>query len=396
MSTLRSGVEELSSEDLGTVPDAPLEDDLGELLSVGDALEAEILRRISAIERRRSFERDGFLSTVSWLVARFRLSRSRAADLVRLAHAMRQMPRVSEAFVAGEVPGSALRALADAHAVHPEAFADSEELLVEAARSLPVRQLQQAVAHWKQLADERQGRLGQDDELHERRRLYASRTLFGMVRLDGDLDPETGECVLAALDAAVDAGARSAGESDGRTPAQRRADALGEICRGWLDRSDRPEVAGERPHVSVVVDLDVLTGRSGGCCELERTGPVAVDVARRIACDASVSRIVLGPRSEPLDLGRRTPVVPASLRRAVVVRDSGCRFPRCDRPHGWCDAHHVVNWANGGPTSLSNLLLLCRRHHRLVHQGGFGLRMEGGIPMFSRPDGSHLKERAPP
>jgi hypothetical protein len=117
---------------------------------------------------------------------------------------------------------------------------------------------------------------------------------------------------------------------------------------------------------------------------------------RRLACDASVTRIVLGPRSEPLDVGRRTAVVTGALRRALIARDRACRFPGCDRHHGWCDAHHVRHWADGGATGLHNLVLLCRRHHRAIHEGGFGLGMEGTHPVFRRPDGSILEDRAPP
>jgi hypothetical protein len=193
---------------------------------------------------------------------------------------------------------------------------------------------------------------------------------------------------------------------DPRTPGQRRADALGEICRQWLDRKDRPAVAGERPHVTLTVGLDALRGHavsngdatgSPEPCALQDAGPVTPGVARRIACDASISRIVMGPRSEPLDVGRRTAVVPAGLRRAVAARDRQCRFPSCDRPEAWCDAHHVVHWADGGVTALGNLVLLCRRHHRMVHgTSGFRLSMENGEPVFRRPDGSVLDDRAPP
>ena len=128
-----------------------------------------------------------------------------------------------------------------------------------------------------------------------------------------------------------------------------------------------------------------------------RDGFVSVTAkdVRRLACDAAISRLVRGPGSEPLDLGRRTPVVPASLRRVVVVRDRGCRFPGCDRPQSWCDCHHVAHWADGGETSLSNLVLLCRRHHRAVHER-FGVRMADGMPVFVRPDGTILEDRAPP
>jgi hypothetical protein len=131
--------------------------------------------------------------------------------------------------------------------------------------------------------------------------------------------------------------------------------------------------------------------------EFDHAGPIDPELARRVACDASVMRVVLAGRSEPLDVGRRTPVIPPAMRRAVIVRDRRCRFPGCDRPHTWCDAHHVVHWADGGPTAVQNLVLLCRRHHRKVHErDGFRLELLDGRPVFRRPDGSLLEDRAPP
>ncbi len=218
-----------------------------------------------------------------------------------------------------------------------------------------------------------------------------------MVRIDGDLDPETGESLLTALRAIVDAESRSPDPSDRRTPAQRRADALGEICRQWLDSGERPTVGGERPHITATVDVDAVRGDQGGTSELDHVGPVDPHTTRRLACDASIMRVVMAGPSEPLDVGRRTPVISPAMRRAVIVRDRHCRFPNCDRPHTWCDCHHVVHWAVGGPTALQNLALLGRRHHRMVHQpGGFSLELLEGRPVFRRPDGSVPEERAPP
>jgi hypothetical protein len=301
----------------------------------------------------------------------------------------------------GEVTMSAVRLLAGARDVDPEAFAQGERSLVEAARIHSVGDLGRVVGYWRERVEYERAPEGEDPR-RARRRLHASVTLGGMVRVDGDLDPETGESLMTALRAVLDTEARS-GQREERTPAQRRADALGEICRQWLDRGERPVVAGERPHVTLTVGLERLGKGGGGAsgaedvAELDHTGPVASALARRVACDASVRRIVMAPGSEPLDVGRRTSVVPAAIRRAVIVRDRGCRFPGCDRPHAWCDAHHVVHWADGGPTSLANLLLLCRRHHRMVHApGGFGLELLDGRPVFRRPDGSVLEDRAPP
>jgi hypothetical protein len=159
------------------------------------------------------------------------------------------------------------------------------------------------------------------------------------------------------------------GGEDARTAPQRRADALTELCRSWLDRSDRPEIAGERPHVVVTVDIESLRGRAGRRSELPDTGSVPPEAARRIACDAGVSRTLMRGPSEPVEIGRKTQIVPSGLRRALVLRDGGCRFPGCGRPQTWCDAHHVRHWADGGETGLRNLVLLCRRHHRAVHEG---------------------------
>jgi hypothetical protein len=208
-----------------------------------------------------------------------------------------------------------------------------------------------------------------------------------MVRVDGDLDPETGQELLTALRAVIDADSRAGGE-DSRTPAQRRADALGEICRSYLARSDRPVVGGERPHVVVTVDLHTLLERAPGRCELADLGPITPECARRWACDARVSRVITGPGSVPLDLGRATTVVPAALRRALVVRDRHCTWPGCDRPASWCDAHHVVHWADGGRTSLDNVILLCRRHHGIVHRGYRVVMTHDQRPVFHRPDGT--------
>ncbi|MGH2557072.1 MAG: DUF222 domain-containing protein [Actinomycetota bacterium] len=345
------------------------------------------------MDRQAAFVEDGHLSTASWLVASFGISWGQARGQVRLARSLQDMPKTMEALASGEVSSSAVRILASAHDAHPEAFPEHEEVLLEAAQSHTVRELDHVTRYWAQALDTEQALRDQDD-MRDRRRLHVSATVFGMVRVDGDLDPETGETLISALRAVQDAEVR-AGEVM-RTPAQRRADALGEICRQWLDFADRPTIAGERPHVTVTVDLEALEGRSG-VSEFDHTGPILPEVARRIACDASIARVITRGRSEPLDVGRRTPVVPAPLRRAVVVRDRHCRFPCCDRPQAWCDAHHLIHWADGGPTALSNLVLLCRRHHTMVHQPeGFWAELVAGRPVFRRPDGSILEERAPP
>jgi hypothetical protein len=396
MSELRSAIEGLAAEEIGAVPDEQLEADFSELQRAGQALEAERLRRLSEIHRRQSHRREGYLTTASWLVARHRLGWTAASKEIRTARSLERMPHTKEALAAGDLSASAVQMLVWARQSHPAQFHQSEQALVEAARRLPARQLQHTVSHWRHKLDWEQG-LREVERLRERRRLTVSTTILGMVRVDGDLDPETGETMLAALRGCLDAERRRKDPSDQRTPTQRRVDAIGEICRRWLDSADRPRVAGERPHVSIVVDLQALRGKDGGRSEFEHVGSVHPEILRRWACDASVSRVITMGGSEPLDVGRRTPVVPPPMRRAVIVRDGHCRFPSCDRPPPWCDAHHIHHWADGGVTAVSNLVLLCRRHHRLVHRpGGFTLELQDGRPVFKRPDGSVLEDRAPP
>jgi hypothetical protein len=395
VSELRSVVESLRAEVLSDLPDARIEEDFCELHAAVEQLELERLRRLAEIDGRRVFERDGYLSCASWLVGRLKVAWGAARDQVRMARGLKQMPQTRASLEAAELSLSAARVLVMAQHGEPEAFVEAEPLLVEAARIHSVTDLNRAVAFWTQRVQSE--RSGGADPRYGRRRLHASVTLGGMVRLDGDLDPETGETVLSALGAVLDAEAHSRSEEDRRSPAQRRADALGEICRQWLDRADRPTVAGERPHLTLTVGVQELSGNGSGIAELDHAGAIGIDTALRLACDASLMRVVLSAESQPLDIGRRSPVVPSGMRRAVIVRDRHCQFPGCDRPASWCDIHHVVHWSRGGPTSMANLLLLCRRHHGLVHEhGGFSLELMDGRPVFRRADGSVLEDRAPP
>jgi uncharacterized protein DUF222/HNH endonuclease len=393
VSTLRSGLDELRSSDVAALSDDELHEDLRELERASRVIESGRARRIAEADRRRSYAGDGHVSMAAWLRHRLGVAGSTASEQLRLARSLAAMPEAGAAFSDGDLGASAVSLLASAYRADPLEYGRAEKMLVELARSLPVRDLRRAIERWRQLADAAHEDAAAERR-YERRGLHVSPMLDGMVRVDGELDPETGQTVVTALRSMQDAWARSSG-IDLRTPAQRRADALGEICRRYLDSPERPSIAGERPHVTVTVDLEALEGRAGRRCELDDAGRIPADAVRRLACDASVSRVVLDPRSEPLDLGRRTPVVPASLRRAVVVRDGGCRFPGCDRPQSWCDAHHILHWADGGETSLANLVLLCRPHHRRLHRG-FAVRRSDDRFVFRRPDGTVLDDRAPP
>jgi hypothetical protein len=173
-----------------------------------------------------------------------------------------------------------------------------------------------------------------------------------------------GEALLGAVEARMPPPA----DGDDRTTSQRRADALGDLARDALESPTAPIVGGERPHINVHVDLAALQGGLSRLHEKEDGFVLDPFLVSQPACDASVSRIVFGPGSVVLDVGRKTRVIPAALRRAVA-RDRHCVKRDCGRKPGWCDVHHIVPWSEGGETVIDNLCLLCRYHHSQLHLG---------------------------
>ena len=365
--------------------------DLVELLVARARLEAELLRRIRVWDDHCVWSGDGALSPSGWLAHHGGLHPGTARRLVYLAHRLGDAPVTEAALQAGRLSVDQATALARAStAPCTVRFQADEQVLVDQAQALTVPQLQQVVRHWRTRAEAESSEVevGADPGF-EGRQLHASVTWDATVALDGVLDPDSGAVVLAALDAAIDADRDQSG-ADTRSRPQRRVDALALICRHYLDTARLPVTGGERPHLAVTVDLGTLTtGQGSGRSDHGVT--LSAATARLLACDAAVHPILLRG-SQPLDIGRRTRTVPTAVRRALVVRDGGCRFPGCDRPPAWTDAHHITHWADGGATALANLILLCRRHHRLLHHG-WTLTGTATKPTFTRPDGTRL-ERA--
>lgn len=267
-------------------------------------------------------------------------------------------------------------------------------------------------AHHVEMLVRKYRRVQEVEELSREARQQANRGLSYHYDADGALvitlrmPAETGTLLLKAIDAALPKSEPVAdcedhlhvsAETSARPPSlsMRRADAAAVLAESFLAHGPQSLQGGERQQIIVHVDAGTLRGHDAGCCELEDGPAVAAETARRLACDASCVEIAEDERGDPLDIGRRTRTIPPALRRALQARDKGCVFPGCTHKH-FVDGHHLVHWANGGATKLSNLVLLCRFHHRAVHEGGLHIeRCDDGAWRFFRPTGEHIDSRAP-
>ena len=212
----------------------------------------------------------------------------------------------------------------------------------------------------------------------------------GNTRLSGRLDAESAAMLRAALDPLAAPNPAADGTQDPRTAGQRTADALVELARRANNDGPLPAGHGVRPHLSVIVSLDSLLAKTADTAvapgELGWGGPLSAEAARRIGCDAGISRVITDPASVPLDVGRESRTVTPGQWTALVARDRGCAFPGCTRPPEWCIAHHLVHWTDGGPTDLDNLVLLCGAHHRVIHHHGWQVAMAADRhPEFTPP-----------
>jgi hypothetical protein len=317
------------------------------------------------------------------------MSGGAAAALVSTARRLRKLAVTAAAWDSQELSGAQVRAITSNLDDKTEAvFADHEADVVPALAPCSVADTARAMRHWRLRAEA----LVDDPEPREqRRRLHISRTFEGRHELSASLWAEDGEVVAKALRLAESA------DADGeppRTAATRRADALVDLCRYFLDHQLDHSGGRHRPHLNVVVDFDDLAHGGPG----EIVGGSVLDGASvaRLACDAALHRVVAAGRSVVLDYGRTTRTVPAPLWAALVLRDSHCRFPGCDRQPGWCEGHHLHHFAHGGPTNLANLVLACSRHHHLLHQPGWSAKLKpDGEVVVTTPEGRVLVSRLP-
>src|SRR5450759_5295382 len=325
---------------------------------------------------------DGSATVVNWASRLCGMSATSVADRLCVGRELGSLPRIAVALRTGEISyqsTSLLCHLREQLGEKRDLF-DEDEML-EHAHNLSVASLRYLCRFARHVADP-DGFFNEAEADYSRRRLDVSQMGDGMFAIDGILDPESG----AAFKTALESLPKRLGPDDERSHKQRMADSLGELVHHAMDEGKLPRRNGVKPHLNVTTTLEGLKNEPGvPAADLELSLPISTRTLERSACDSTISRVLLAD-SMVIDVGRATRVVSAPTRRALWARDHGCRWPGCDRKVDWSTPHHIVAWSRGGPTHLSNLVLLCYFHHRLVHEGGWQVLQVGREFRFVPPD----------
>jgi len=312
------------------------------------------LARVAAeLAKRNKYDDDGFVSPIDWIRFNGHMTAGAAANSVAVGESLHRMPESMEAMAAGEIGYAHLTVMARTAEDLGERF--DESVLINKARENSPGKFHYICTHYRHAADPQRYAEEQAEQVQQRR-LKLSKWMDGTVLLSGQFDPEGGAVLLTRLEPM----ARKTGAHDDRDLEQRNADALVEMAAG----------GGSQAQIQVTSSIETLLGLAGApAADMELSLPISSKAVERLACDSSIARVLLDSDSMVIDVGRSKRVVSEPTRRALWARDGSCRWPACDRPASWSAAHHVVHWIHGGATDLDNLVLLCHRHHWMVHEG---------------------------
>ena len=364
MESLRTGVQAMASW-IREAEGAALGEGLVQIREVGiDPLEAAFATGVRRFDKSGEYKADGALSLTAWLRWKCKLSGGAAMERVEIARQLEKLPQTQAAFANGDLGFQHVAVLArTAEHVGAAAVRKEEGKLLQAAQTMDPGQFTTVAKNFEHRVDAA-GALAEANHAYQRRYFHIAEPQDGMVRLDGVLDAEGGATLRTALQPFM-----KPVKDDARSYGQRSADALVEL--GRQGAGSKHNGAGPRPQLIIRATVDTLAGTRGAPAgELEGGGTVPAETVQRHACDSAISRIT-GQGELEQELNHATRTIPASTRRALEARDRRCVFPGCTRPPIWCDGHHLVWWTRGGATALPNLALLCRPHHRLVHEEGW-------------------------
>jgi hypothetical protein len=363
--------------------------------TVEASLAAVRLALVAAVDTRGAAVATGAATTGTWLRAALRRETRAARREVRLAKALTEHPQVREALATGRITQSAAQAVTDALRALPTSMPagqvdEAEATLVADAQLLDADGLTTTIRHLRYVTGPDAARALQAEERRQqlRRELHVYPVGDGWVGLHGHLDAEAGAKLLAALDPLTTPTPSTTAGPDPRSPARRTADALITLVEMALRAGHLPSTGGAPTTLLLTVPLDTRTDHATTAGILPTGQPISPGALRRLACDAAIIPAVLGGDSQPLDLGRTRYTCSPHLRKALILRDGGCARPGCHAPWTWTDAHHITHWAHHGPTTLDNLVLLCGRHHRDIHDPHTGWTITAtptGPPHFHPP-----------
>jgi hypothetical protein len=334
-----------------------------------DSLELEFAQTAAEFARTDEYDVQGSTSPIDWIRHSCHMTSTTAANCLAVGKNLDRLPESIQALKSGEIGFAHLTVMARTLNAVPDRF--QEGRLLEQARESSPGKFHYICHHFRHAADPK-GYAAEQAEQVENRSLHLSRGEDGSYILNGYLDTVGGAAVRTALEPL----ARPSGEDDSRELDRRLADALVELAEGAMPKTQ----------IQVTSSVETLLGLAGApAAEMDFALPISSKTVERFACDCGVTRVLLGSESTVIDVGRSKRTVSGPARRALNARDGHCRWPGCDRPAKWSAAHHVVHWIHGGSTDLDNLILLCHRHHRMVHEGGWQIVQSDDGRMLTIP-----------
>jgi Domain of unknown function (DUF222)/HNH endonuclease len=334
-----------------------------------DLQEIAFAREAADFAASDAWDEDGSVSAIDWMRFNCHMNAGAAANSIAVGERLEQMPESHQAVVDGEIGFAHLATMARTAEALQERF--DESVLVEKAKESSPGKFFYICHHARHAADPKAYAAEQAEQVQQRR-LKLSTWMDGSLLISGQLDPIGGAAVLSVIVPL----ARKSGAHDDRCLEQRNADALVELASG----------GGSQAQLQVTSSLETLLALAGApAAEMEHSLPVSSKTIERLACDSSIARVLLNSESLVIDVGRSQRVVSEPGRRALMARDGHCRWPDCDRPASRSAAHHIVHWIHGGSTDLDNLILLCHRHHWMVHEGKWQLVRGGDGKILTVP-----------
>src|SRR2546425_1449547 len=334
-----------------------------------DGLELDFSRMAVEFEQSHQWEQEGYNSAADWMRFNCHMNSYAVWNALAVGEQEAKLCQSIKAMKAREIGFAQLATMGRTADELGQAFEEAK--LLPLAKKHSPGKFHQKVLHYKHAVDA-QGYNRDQERLAEERSLRLSTARDGCLLLRGVLDPVGGAAVRTALEPL----AQPSGVGDDRTRDQRYADALVELAS-----------AGKPANLQVTATIETLKGLAGAAgAEMEFSLPISSASLQRMACDCSVTRVLLSQESVVIDIGRSRRMITGPARKALNARDGHCRWPGCERPAAWCDGHHIVHWVHGGTNEPDNLVLLCRRHHRMVHEGNW---------QIVRGDDGHLMTIAP-